>query len=89
MGNDGGSIPRRQELVKLKKKKAKVEKGEQNRSKWGLCTLTKQPLTAPIVADKLGLLYNKTAVLEALLEGPLPSEFAHIQRAKRVSSSNE
>ena len=85
MGNDGGSIPRREELVKLKKKKVQVEKGEQNRSKWGLCTLTKQPLAPPIAVDKLGFLYNKVAVLEALVEGSLPIEFSHIQKSKRVS----
>ena len=83
MGNDGGSIPRRDELVKLKKKKARVERDEQNKNKWTLCALSKQPLQAPIVADKLGYLYNKTAVLEAILEGSLPPEFSHIRKAKR------
>merc|ERR1712137_578425 len=77
---DGGSIPKREELVKLKKRK---ERDEQNRNKWGLCAFSKQPLVAPIVACKLGYLYNKTAILEALLEGNLPSEFSHIKKAKR------
>ena len=86
MGNDGGSIPKREELVKLKKRKERVERDEQNRNKWGLCAFSKQPLVAPIVACKLGYLYNKTAILEALLEGNLPSEFSHIKKAKRVSN---
>jgi len=84
MGNDGGSIQRRCEVVKLKKKKQKPEREEQNRSKWTLCALSKQKLAPPIVACKLGYLYNKMALLEALLDGTLPPEFSHIKKAKRV-----
>lgn len=83
MGNDGGSIPKREELVKLKQKKQQADKDEQNRSKWRLCALSKQVLEPPIVACKLGYLYNKTAVLESLLDGSLPPEFSHIRKAKR------
>eukprot|EP00012_Vannella_robusta_P010015 CAMPEP_0206199076 /NCGR_PEP_ID=MMETSP0166-20121206/10036_1 /ASSEMBLY_ACC=CAM_ASM_000260 /TAXON_ID=95228 /ORGANISM="Vannella robusta, Strain DIVA3 518/3/11/1/6" /LENGTH=253 /DNA_ID=CAMNT_0053617089 /DNA_START=536 /DNA_END=1297 /DNA_ORIENTATION=+ len=83
MGNDGGSIQRRCEVVKLKKKKQKPEREEQNRSKWTLCALSKQKLAPPIVACKLGYLYNKMALLEALLDGTLPPEFSHIKKAKR------
>lgn len=83
MGNDGGSIPKREELVKVRKRKQLAEKEEQNRSKWKLCALSKQVLVPPIVACKLGYLYNKTAVLECLLDNTLPPEFSHIRKAKR------
>ena len=35
--------------------------------KWGTCALSEQPLAPPIVADFLGALFNKCAVLEWLL----------------------
>lgn len=36
-------------------------------TKWSICSLSGQPLHPPIVADFLGSLYNKEAVLEFLL----------------------
>lgn len=42
-------------------------KQEQARLKWRICSLTSQPLKAPIVVCGLGKLYNRTSVLEFLL----------------------
>lgn len=67
MGADGGTIPKRCELVKNKKKKEKVDKNVKNASRWRLCHLSQQPLQKPIVACRLGGLYNKEAVLQAIL----------------------
>ncbi|VDM25269.1 unnamed protein product [Toxocara canis] len=67
MGADGGTIPKRCELVKNKKKKEKVDKNVKNASRWRLCRLSQQPLQKPIVACRLGGLYNKEAVLNAIL----------------------
>lgn len=36
-------------------------------TKWSTCSLSNQPLQVPIVADYLGSLYNREAVLEFLL----------------------
>lgn len=85
MGNDGGSIPRREELVKLRKRISEIaEKDEANRVKWKLCKLSEQPLYPPVVACPLGYLYNKSAVLEALLEKKLPPAFSHIKKVKVI-----
>jgi hypothetical protein len=55
MGNEGGSIPKRSEVVKIKKRAAKTVNNASN----GLCNLTNEPLKFPLVACKRGLIYNK------------------------------
>jgi len=68
MGCDGGSIPRRDELVKQKQKEAKVDQNILNRVHWFTCALSKKTLVAPVVACRLGKLYNRDAILEFLLD---------------------
>ncbi|OLY83683.1 Protein RTF2-like protein [Smittium mucronatum] len=68
MGNDGGSIPKRSELVQLKAKKEKADTKLQAISKWFFCALSKLPLSEPIVSDKMGKLYNKESILKYLLD---------------------
>ncbi|KAL8286997.1 hypothetical protein RQP46_004003 [Phenoliferia psychrophenolica] len=70
MGNDGGSIPKRDDLVKTKRADQKADKQSQHRQKWSYCALSKQPLRAPIVSCALGKLYNKEAVIAHLLASP-------------------
>ncbi|KAJ3183927.1 hypothetical protein HDU87_006045 [Geranomyces variabilis] len=67
MGCDGGSIPKRGELVKVKQAKERADPRVQLVVAWFFCQLSKQPLVQPVVADMLGRLYNKDAVLEYLL----------------------
>uniref|UniRef100_A0A0R3RQ60 Replication termination factor 2 n=1 Tax=Elaeophora elaphi TaxID=1147741 RepID=A0A0R3RQ60_9BILA len=67
MGADGGTIPKRCELVKKKKKKEKLDKNVANATRWRLCRLSQEPLKRPIVACRLGNLYNKEEVLNAIL----------------------
>ncbi|KAJ3149677.1 hypothetical protein HDU86_006854 [Geranomyces michiganensis] len=67
MGCDGGSIPKRGELVKVKQAKERADPRVQLVIAWFFCQLSKQPLVQPVVADMLGRLYNKDAVLEYLL----------------------
>ncbi|KAI8589427.1 Rtf2 RING-finger-domain-containing protein [Geranomyces variabilis] len=67
MGCDGGSIPKRGELVKVKQAKERADPRVQLVVAWFFCQLSKQPLVQPVVADMLGKLYNKDAVLEYLL----------------------
>ncbi|KAI8617769.1 Rtf2 RING-finger-domain-containing protein [Chytriomyces sp. MP71] len=68
MGNDGGSIPKRHELVTLKAKVEQPDKASQQQSKWRCCALSKDPLREPIVSCRLGRLYNKAAILEFLMD---------------------
>ena len=72
MGNDGGSIPTRRELVKeaardLSTTQVKEIQTEQQEHYWSTCALSHQPLSLPVVSDALGTLYNKDAVLDHLL----------------------
>ncbi|KAK7534040.1 Rtf2 RING-finger-domain-containing protein [Phyllosticta citribraziliensis] len=72
MGNDGGSIPTRRELVKEAARnptttEIKAAQQEQESHRWSTCPLSNKPLSRPIVSDCNGKLYNKDAVLEYLL----------------------
>jgi len=82
MGCDGGSIPRRDELVKMKKKEEKPDQNEVDRIKWSSCAISKEPLKDPIVACELGFLYNKEAVIRSLLDKTLDESFKHIRSLK-------
>ncbi|KAL5110664.1 Replication termination factor 2 [Taenia crassiceps] len=86
MGGDGGSIPRRVELVRSKKKKENVGKVAVDAAKWKHCALSQQPLHQPIVACQLGRLYNKEAIIEKLLdESKYTSSVAnHIKKLRDV-----
>jgi len=85
MGCDGGTIPTRDEMIRTRKKKPKVDKEVANSAKWNHCHLSQQALAAPVVADLLGNLYNKDVLIEFLLErvkfehGP-----AHVKSLKDV-----
>jgi len=68
MGCDGGTIPKRDELVRQKKKAEVKDKNAANMAKWRHCALKHDPLQQPIVVDSYGLLYNKDAILEYLLD---------------------
>ncbi|GAA5956950.1 hypothetical protein JCM3765_006649 [Sporobolomyces pararoseus] len=70
MGNDGGSIPKRDDLVKTKKKRSREDDKDSIRQRWAFCALSKQPLRQPVVSCPLGKLYNKEAVLSYLLNPP-------------------
>ncbi|OAX36816.1 DUF602-domain-containing protein [Rhizopogon vinicolor AM-OR11-026] len=68
MGNDGGSIPDRRDLVRNKPKAEQADKANQTRARWFFCALSKRPLQEPIVSCALGKLYNKDAIIEYLLD---------------------
>ncbi|KAJ5082100.1 hypothetical protein N7532_011143 [Penicillium argentinense] len=74
MGNDGGSIPTRRELVREAARapstaQLKEAQREQQEHAWKNCPLSHKALARPIVSDSVGNLYNKDAVLEFLLPG--------------------
>ncbi|OBZ79493.1 Phosphatidylserine decarboxylase proenzyme 1, mitochondrial [Grifola frondosa] len=68
MGNDGGSIPDRRDLVRSKPKAEQADRANQTRARWFFCALSKRPLQEPIVSCALGKLYNKDSILEFLLD---------------------
>lgn len=73
MGNDGGSIPKRSELVKeaakaLTSAQIKEAQTEQQEYGWTTDPLTRKKLAAPVVSDAAGVLYNKDSIIEYLLK---------------------
>ena len=68
MGCDGGSIPKRKEIVKNKRKDESVDKQVYLTAKWHFCALSGLPLHKPIVSCQLGRLYNKDAILQYLID---------------------
>ncbi|ETN47013.1 uncharacterized protein HMPREF1541_01203 [Cyphellophora europaea CBS 101466] len=72
MGNDGGSIPTRRELVKEAAKNPsatdlKEKQREHLAHRWSQCPVSHKALTKPIVSDYSGDLYNKDAIIQYLL----------------------
>lgn len=57
---------------------------ERRRVRMSQCFLSQQPLRDPIVACRLGNLYNKEAVINALLSKTMPSGLSHIKALKDV-----
>ncbi|KAA0712632.1 Protein RTF2 -like protein [Triplophysa tibetana] len=88
MGCDGGTIPKRHELVKGPKKVEKVDKNAELAAKWKYCALSQERLKRPIVACELGRLYNKDTIIEYLLdktaERPNTEVVVHIRGIKDV-----
>ncbi|KAI5303819.1 hypothetical protein KEM56_007158 [Ascosphaera pollenicola] len=74
MGNDGGSIPTRRELVKQAARNPTTSELKENlhqqlEYRWTTCALSRKELMPPIVSDSGGNLYNKDSILRALLPG--------------------
>ncbi|XP_054835590.1 replication termination factor 2 isoform X1 [Eublepharis macularius] len=84
MGCDGGTIPKRHELVKGPRKVEKVDKNAELVAQWYYCTLSQEKLSRPIVACELGRLYNKDAIIEFLLDKS--SEKAIVEAASHIKS---
>uniref|UniRef100_A0A1B0D690 Replication termination factor 2 n=1 Tax=Phlebotomus papatasi TaxID=29031 RepID=A0A1B0D690_PHLPP len=85
MGCDGGTIPRRDELVRTKKKPEQKDKEAEMQFKWRHCALTQQPLQEPVVMCGLGRLYSKQSVIEHLLEkDKMPESASHIKSLKDI-----
>ncbi len=87
MGCDGGTIPTRDELVRLKKKPEKKDKSSELVARWKHCAITQEALRQPIMACELGKLYNKESLLEFLLDKSKFEEaagFDHLRGLKDV-----
>jgi hypothetical protein len=73
MGNDGGSIPTRRELVKEAARnpttaQLKETALEQQTYLWSTDPISREPLSSPVVSDAAGKLFNKATILEFLVE---------------------
>ncbi|XP_024301145.1 replication termination factor 2 [Oncorhynchus tshawytscha] len=92
MGCDGGTIPKRHELVKGPKKVEKVDKNAELAARWKYCALSTEKLRRPIVACDLGRLYNKDAVIEYLLDKsadrPNSEVVSHLRGIKDIKELN-
>ncbi|KAG2454878.1 hypothetical protein HYH02_000709 [Chlamydomonas schloesseri] len=87
-GGDGGSTGAESRSCYLEmyanKKADKVNPEEARLAKWTRCHLSGELLAAPCVADELGNLYNKDAVIVRLLEKTLPPSLSHITGLRSV-----
>ncbi|PJF19342.1 hypothetical protein PSACC_00807 [Paramicrosporidium saccamoebae] len=91
MGADGGSIPKRIELVRTKARPPNTETAKQSKLEcWKYCALSKELLQAPVVTCKLGRLYNKESILKFLLDRKSfpEAETAHIKGLKDLVTLN-
>lgn len=89
MGNDGGSIPTRRELVHSPKRQKthselRASNAQTQSYAWTYCPLSKHALTTPIVSDATGQLYNKDSVLRWLLEQEGDGDGAKIGSLKDI-----
>jgi Rtf2 RING-finger len=85
-GGDGGATGAESRdcylSMYLSKKPDKVDPNETRLSKWTTCALSGEPLVHPVVIDRLGNLFNKEPLVEALLKKTLPKAFRHIRGLK-------
>jgi hypothetical protein len=87
-GGDGGSTGAESRSCYLEmyagKKAGRVNPLEAKLAKWTRCHLSGELLQQPVVADELGSLYNKDAVVQALLTRSLPASLSHISSLKHL-----
>ncbi|CAD8085428.1 unnamed protein product [Paramecium primaurelia] len=88
MGNDGGSIAGRAELVKLKKPEKRVESLLVAKQRAQFCSITKERLRKPIACCRVGYLYNYDSLLKAFMEKKIPQELKHLQNIKKIKKLN-
>ncbi|CAL4211708.1 unnamed protein product, partial [Meganyctiphanes norvegica] len=88
MGCDGGTIPRRDELVKTKQKPEEKDKVSERLYRWRHCAVSQTTLKRPIVACEMGRLYNKDEVITRLLEKAEDPVMEHIRGLKDIKELN-
>ncbi|XP_030382797.1 replication termination factor 2 [Scaptodrosophila lebanonensis] len=87
MGCDGGTIPRRDELVRVKQKPEQKDKDAEREFRWLHCALTQQRLQEPIAMCAMGRLYSKQSIIERLLEKEkMPETSAHVRSMKDIKT---
>ncbi|KAK8729796.1 hypothetical protein OTU49_008327 [Cherax quadricarinatus] len=88
MGCDGGTIPRRDELVKTKKKPEQKDKNSERLYRWHHCAISQTPLKTPVVACEMGRMYNKEEILTRLLDKSSEPGMSHIRGLKDIKELN-
>ncbi|KAG2440121.1 hypothetical protein HXX76_004235 [Chlamydomonas incerta] len=87
-GGDGGSTGAESRSCYMEmyanKKVEKVNPEEARLAAWTRCHLSGELLAAPCVADELGNLYNKDALIVHLLDKTLPPTLSHITGLRSV-----
>ncbi|EDW25501.1 GL26629 [Drosophila persimilis] len=87
MGCDGGTIPKRDELVRVKQKPEQKDKDAEREFRWLHCTLTQQRLQEPIAMCGMGRLYSKQSLIERLLEKEkMPEMSEHVKSLKDIKT---
>ncbi|XP_062132893.1 replication termination factor 2 [Drosophila sulfurigaster albostrigata] len=87
MGCDGGTIPKRDELVRVKQKPEQKDKDAEREFRWLHCALTQQRLQEPIAMCTMGRLYSKQSVIERLLEKEkMPETSSHVRSMKDIKT---
>jgi len=66
------------------KKRDKVNPEEERLAMWTACRLSGMPLEPPCVCDELGSLFNKDAVIHALMGKSMPKSLPHISSLRHV-----
>ncbi|ELP92241.1 hypothetical protein EIN_118150 [Entamoeba invadens IP1] len=87
MGCDGGTVARRDDHVKKVKEPKQIE-DTQSSDRYTHCSLSQQPFKKKIVCDKVGRMYNKDAILKALIQKSIPKEMRYIAARKDVIDLN-
>ncbi|KAK9868399.1 hypothetical protein WJX84_009405 [Apatococcus fuscideae] len=87
-GGDGGSTGAESRSCFLEmysmRKAAKVNPIEEKLARWTQCQLSGEPLQQPVVTDQLGYLFNKDAIIQALLKKSMPKALGHITSLKQL-----
>lgn len=84
MGNDGGSIPKRIDLVREKAKEIRRDTLTINQNRSMHCAISNERFTPPVMVCRLGYLYNKETLLKCLLDKTMPKLFSHIKNLKCI-----
>lgn len=85
MGNDGGTIAKRQDLFSLHKPKQKEALEDEQVN---VCAISYMPLTDPVVGDYKGFLYRKDKLIEYILASKKLSENQR-KELKHIRSLND
>jgi hypothetical protein len=88
-GGDGGSTGAESRSCYLEmyagRKNDKVNPLEELHAKWTRCHLSGELLSPPVVVDELGNVFNKDAVVNALLHKTMPAPLAYISGLKHLT----
>ncbi|KAM7090431.1 replication termination factor 2 isoform 2-T2 [Ciconia maguari] len=90
MGCDGGTIPKRHELVKGPRKVEKVDKNAELVARWYYCALSQEKLCRPIVACELGRYecFHKDCYVKRSADKTPMEAASHIKSIKNVTELN-